>query len=758
MKKIHAVKLRINILAAILVLALSAFGQGYGGGRASEVDDLKAENNGFVGGQTLTLSDSPDGGNYLDPTFGNNGIVTTDVNGGVDIGWGIARQSDGKIVACGGVYNSNFSAADFGLVRYNVNGTVDTTFGANGRVVTNIGGIDVPSGQIAIQPDGKIVVGGYVNGRANGAIVRYNSNGSLDTGFGTGGIVTYALGSPTNDEGKVLLQPDGKIVFIGIMGAGVQQERQYLVRLNTNGSFDSTFGTNGLVVTNFGDAVSRGYDGVILPDGKILAFGWVANFQLTNSRVAVARYNANGTLDTTFNGTGFVLTGVANASLAVYSGFVQPDGKIVVAGRTLGTPEAIIVLRYNANGTLDNTFGSTGIITVSSANRSLFGNETLYANGKIYVAGSTGTTNPNARLNDFLTLRLNLNGTFDTSFGNGGTVITALTPGDDQVLDLLLQPNGQLLAFGLAEIATDTADFALIRFATDAATRKRQFDFDGDGRADLSVFRPSDNTWYINPSAAPQSLSAVTFGLSSDRLTPADYDGDGKTDIAVWRENSANPGFSYFYILNSSSNTFRSEQFGRPGDNPSVVGDWDGDGRDDPAVYRSGASAGNQSFFFYRPSAQPGVDFATVYWGANGDTPMRGDFDGDDKADAAVFRPSNNTWYILQSSNAQLKVDYWGLSTDKFVPTDYDGDRKTDLAVFRDGVWYIKQSSNNQPRYERFGAATDTLVPADYDGDGRADIAVFRSGIWYLQRSTAGFTGVPFGASTDLPVPNAFVR
>jgi hypothetical protein len=184
-----------------------------------------------------------------------------------------------------------------------------------------------------------------------------------------------------------------------------------------------------------------------------------------------------------------------------------------------------------------------------------------------------------------------------------------------------------------------------------------------------------------------------------------------------------------------------------------VVGDWDGDGKADLAVFRDGGAAGNQSYFFYRPSSQPGADFVTVYWGTGGDKPMRGDFDGDGKADAAVFRPSDGLWYIRQSSSLQLRVDSWGFGSDKFVAADYDGDGKTDLAVFRDGIWYIKQSSNNQPRYERFGLTTDTLVPADYDGDGRADIAVFRDGIWYLLRSQQGFSAVQFGTANDRAIP-----
>jgi hypothetical protein len=274
------------------------------------------------------------------------------------------------------------------------------------------------------------------------------------------------------------------------------------------------------------------------------------------------------------------------------------------------------------------------------------------------------------------------------------------------------------------------------------------FDFDGDGRADLSVFRPSEGNWYLNGSQ--NGFTVVRWGLSNDKLAPADYDGDGKTDVAVWRETEGN-----FYILNSSDLTVRIENFGLAGD-ILTVGDWDGDGKADLSTYREGS----QSYFFYRGSANnPSGNITYVPWGISGDRPVRGDFDGDGKSDAAVFRPSNNVWYIRNSSNGSVRYDNWGTATDKFVPGDYDGDGKTDLAVFRNGTWHIKQSSNNQARYAYFGLATDLPVPADYDGDGKFDVGVFRpsNSTWFINRSIAGISIQKFGSTGDLPVQNTFV-
>lgn len=271
-------------------------------------------------------------------------------------------------------------------------------------------------------------------------------------------------------------------------------------------------------------------------------------------------------------------------------------------------------------------------------------------------------------------------------------------------------------------------------------------DFDGDGRADISVFRPSAGAWYIDQSSS--GFTGVAFGISSDIIAPADYDNDGKTDIAVFRPSNG------AWYLQRSSFGFTAVTFGQNGDIP-VQADYDGDSKADIAVWRP--SSGN---WYYIKSSDG--SFFSQQFGQNGDKPSVGDFDGDGKSDLAVFRPSNGYWYRINSSTGSLSATLYGDVSDRITPADYDGDGKTDIAVFRpsNGTWYGINSGNGQSFGIAFGTNGDIPVPADYDNDGKADFGVFRpsNGIWYLSRSNEGGLTQPFGLNGDVPIPSTFVR
>ncbi|HEX9962420.1 MAG TPA: FG-GAP-like repeat-containing protein, partial [Pyrinomonadaceae bacterium] len=277
------------------------------------------------------------------------------------------------------------------------------------------------------------------------------------------------------------------------------------------------------------------------------------------------------------------------------------------------------------------------------------------------------------------------------------------------------------------------------------APTKSRADFDGDGRTDLSVFRPSEGNWYLQRSSA--GFSAVQFGASADTIVPADYDGDGKTDIAVFRNGT-------WFRLNSSNGAFSAPAFGQAGDIPQAA-DFDGDQKADLAVYRPATGD------WYRINSSNGA-FDKQHFGLSGDKPVVGDYDGDNKADIAVFRPSDATWYRLNSNGGGLVVAQFGLSSDLPVPADYNGDNKDDLAVFRpsNGTWYIARATGVPSQNfdsVQFGANGDVPVPGDYDGDGKDDQAVYRNGTWYLNRSTSGFSGASFGLASDRAVPKAYI-
>lgn len=271
-------------------------------------------------------------------------------------------------------------------------------------------------------------------------------------------------------------------------------------------------------------------------------------------------------------------------------------------------------------------------------------------------------------------------------------------------------------------------------------TRRAPADFDGDGKTDISVFRPDGGNWYITNSSN-SAFRGEAFGANGDIITPGDYDGDSKADLAVFRAGN--------WYINGSQTGFRGVQFGIATDKP-VAADYDGDGKTDLAVFRAGA--------WYISNSSNG-QFRGVNWGFATDLPVPGDYDNDGKADIAVFRPTDGNWYVQKSSDGGLIAYQFGAPGDKPVPGDYDADGKTDFAVFRpsNGAWYVQQSTAGF-RGLVWGIPTDIPVPGDYDGDGKTDFAVYRSGNWYISLNANGqFLSSNFGLSNDVPAPAGYI-
>lgn len=334
--------------------------------------------------------------------------------------------------------------------------------------------------------------------------------------------------------------------------------------------------------------------------------------------------------------------------------------------------------------------------------------------------------------------------------------------------------------------------FVSVLWLTDSVTAAVASDFDGDGKSDRVVVRKNAGSgrfgpliWYILRSSNGQ-IEYRQFGYGEDRIVAADYDGDGKTDLAVWRSDQSDvcdvpvPGGvsckAHFYILRSSDGGVVTAQFGMtakigvPGglqhfvDDPSVVADYDGDGKADLAVYREGRTTGEQSFLWYRPSSNPNGGFVAVPWGIRGDEPCPpGDYDGDQKADPCVRRGYGKnpaTFFVLKSGGG-ITYNNYGFGSDQMVNADYDGDFKTDFAVIRAQEmvsaappidWYF-QTSGGQYYGATFGLGGefgDRPTVGDYDGDGRSDIAVWRppTGIFYAQNA-AGLSAHQWGIQND---------
>jgi uncharacterized delta-60 repeat protein len=327
------------------------------------------------------------------PTFSlRTGKLTTDI-GADDTGNGVALQVDGKIVVVGNSFSSANTTMTIVLARYNLDGSLDKSFGGDGTISTNVNGWDWGR-SVTIQPDAKIIVAGYSDGFT---LIRYNTDGSLDTTFDGDGKLVTPVGSGAFG---VTVQADGKIIAVG--DAPDQRSNNFgLVRYNADGSLDVSFDNDGIQVTDFGSSEWARSVGV-QDDGKIV----VAGRSHTGAKFALARYNADGSLDTSFDGDGQLTTDFGSGSCEGQSITLQPDGKILVAGYSSGD---FALARYNADGSLDTSFDGDGKLTTDFGSSDGGSSVTLQEDGKIVVAGTSS--------GDFALARYNADGSLDTSFG-----------------------------------------------------------------------------------------------------------------------------------------------------------------------------------------------------------------------------------------------------------------------------------------------------------------------------------------------------
>lgn len=401
-------------------------------------------------------------GGMFDLTFGSGGLTTTDVgaDGTAESPSASAVYSSGtnagKLVVAGSTYlSSQKTDRDFAVVRYNVDGSLDTTFGSGGKITTSIGQDDISKG-VVIQADGKIVVGGTTGG--DFVLLRYNANGTLDTSFGgtAKGKIKLSISKSSLDEVRdMVLQPDGKVVLAGITTPSGGTAGLALVRFNTDGTLDKSFSGDGKATMSYSSPVapalySKGVDLAIDPNSGKLVVG----AQLTDGSVVVSRFQTTGELDASFS------NGPLNAAAGIHFAMaIQADSRILVArSHSTGSGSELTLVRLTTNGSLDSTFGLGGVKVTAMASETFVSSILVQNDGRIVVGGvqDTGVDADSGRL--FVT-RFNADGSLDDgsatdttlgdAFGtNGMATSTGVVVPWRLGTSLLLDSQGRLIIVG----------------------------------------------------------------------------------------------------------------------------------------------------------------------------------------------------------------------------------------------------------------------------------------------------------------------
>jgi|GEM_PF-1978703 len=460
----------------------------------------------------LSVTNASAASGTLDPTFGANGIAAIQFNGLPSSARDIALQADGKIVVLGNVKLSDEQSKKF-ITRFNGNGTLDSTFGVGGTVLVEVEAF--AGTRLALQPDGKVIVGGLSNG--NFAVIRFNNNGTLDTAFGVNGLGRLDLNDARGSVADMATQPDGKIILVGDHTLGYSNFTDiFVARFKSNGATDETFVANGYNIIdrtyfpnnryNYGKSVALQADGKIILSGNMMNNDGKADLALT-------RLNTNGLVDTaTFgaNGKGGTTTLIPpdfqNSQGALV---IQPDGRIIVGGVTTSgsnyTNKNLTLARYTANGNLDTTFGGTGVVITDFGNNEQVDGLVVQADGRILVAGKTS----NLDSSDVLLARYNNDGSLDTSFGTSGRVITDFGNSVDSAAGMIQQSDGKALVIGSSGENAILARFDMGLSTTTSQTFKSVGAYDG---------------WIL------ESGENSSKGGTLDKISNVLYVGDGSKD------------------------------------------------------------------------------------------------------------------------------------------------------------------------------------------------------------------------------------
>ena len=659
----------------------------------------------------------------LDTTFDTDGRATAAISNQSDVGNDIAIDGDGKIIIAGVTGNNTTFVSEIGIVRFLSTGALDTSFDTDGKVAIPVGSGNAQPYGVAIDSMNRIVIGGVVNngGNLDFLAARVGTSGALDTTFDSDGVAITPIGASTDFGQDVAIGPDGKIVVAGYTFTGGAAEFDFaLARYNPNGSLDMTFDSDGTVITDFNENEDFARAVVIQNDNKIIAVGDV---EFNNSFITdfgVAKYNVNGSLDMDFGVGGKVATDFGPNGELGKAAALQADGKIIAAGSTAMANNDVAVARYENSGT--GCTYSISPLTIEVANQ--------VGSQQFSLTTGTGCNWMAVSDSGWLTVQepstgtgsatINYNYTANDGFPRTGTIavegqvhtLYQDSPpglripkfdfdGDFRSDPSMFRPNGTPLS-GKPSSEGSTSEWWIYK-TSDGGNLAYGFgnptdipvaeDFTGDGKTDVAFWRPSTGQWFVLRSE-DQTFYAFPFGAPGDIPAPGDFDGDREADPAVFR-----PSTGTWFILKSGTGGTVAIPFGADGDIP-VVDDYDGDGVEDVAVHRPAAGQ------WWLLQSTAGVK--AYSFGDQNDVPAVGDWTGDRKSDVAFYRPSTSLFYVIRSEDDSFFAFQWGAPGDLSVAEDYDGDATMDAAIWRPGdtTWYILGSTSGFQAIP-FGAAGD---------------------------------------------------
>lgn len=507
------------------------------GGEAGRYQVTTPGSNGFgsdLQSLAITVSGLNDAPAFVFQTGTGKRIVT--LSSGTDEAFSVLVQPDGKILAVG--VATTGTNEDFAITRLNADSSLDTSFDGDGRLTLAIGaGID-RARSVALQADGKILVAGVTHNGSNldFALVRLLADGSRDSSFGTQGVRTLPMGSGNDDATSVIVQPDGRIVLVGF-GSNGSNDDFALTRLLSDGSLDTSFGSGGRALLPVGNALDQARSVALQADGKLVVVGRSSNG--TNDDFSIIRLNSNGSLDTSFDGDGKRLLSIGTSADEASSVVIQADGKILVAGSSLnGAGYDFAIARLNADGSLDTSFDGDGkLMLPMGTSRDDVRSMVLQDDGKILIAGRAW----NGVNYDFAIARLNADGSLDTSFDGDGKRIVPVGTTWDEAHSLSVTPDGRIVLAGRAWNGT-SYDFAFVRLNADGSL---DASFNGGTQASLSgTFHFVENSSpialdtsvsIIDPELAARAAWAGDYGGAS--ISIAREGGSSSDDVFSGRGN-----------------------------------------------------------------------------------------------------------------------------------------------------------------------------------------------------------------------------